>query len=295
MRAALNTQPTNETDAQVSALIQQVGANVHAARKSLAMSRRELSERSGVSPRYLAQLEGGQGNISIGLLKHISLALDLSIEALIATDDALPCVAALFAKADPAMQTQVLQILGAAPENTKAARICLIGLRGAGKSTLGPKIASDLAMPFVELNTLIEEKAGIPIGEIIALYGEEGYRQLESETLDQITAQHARIAVAVAGGIVSSAETFQRVLQRFHTVWIKAKPSEHMERVRAQGDLRPMAGNPQAMQHLEQILKAREALYAQASYRLDTSGKSVAASRAELSDLLRSQNVAQPA
>lgn len=284
--------PMTQAEAEVSALIQQVGANVRAARKSLAMSRRELSERSGVSPRYLAQLEGGQGNISIGLLKHISLALDLPIEALIGAQEQHRDISSQFARADAATQARVLQLLGAAPRDSKAARICLIGLRGAGKSTLGPKIADDFAMPFIELNTRIEEKSGIPIGEIIALYGEEGYRQLERETLDQITAEHTRVVIAVAGGIVSSTDTYQQVLHHFHTVWIKAAPSEHMDRVRAQGDLRPMAGNPQAMQHLEQILKAREALYAQAPYKLDTSGKSVAASHAELSALLGAQNLA---
>lgn len=291
MLSALDTQPPTETEAQVSALIELVGTRVRAARKSASMSRRELSERSGVSPRYLAQLESGQGNISIGLLKQVALALGVPMEVLVGSNDATQRMATLFLKADPATQAKVLQTLEP-QRNKKAQRICLIGLRGAGKSTLGPMIAKDFDMPFVELNAEIAAKAGIPIGEIIALYGEEGYRQLESETLDQIVAENDRIVVAVAGGIVSSAHTFQHVLAQFHTVWIKAQPSEHMDRVRAQGDLRPMAGNPQAMQHLEQILKAREVHYAQAAYQLDTSGATIATSHAQLHDLLRKNNIA---
>jgi XRE family aerobic/anaerobic benzoate catabolism transcriptional regulator len=291
MLAALDPSPRTQTDAQVSELIERVGTRVRDARKMASMSRRELSERSGVSPRYLAQLEGGQGNISIGLLQQVALALGLPIEALVGADDTAAHVATLFANADAATRAHILQTLEPKRED-KAQRICLIGLRGAGKSTLGPKIAKDLGVPFVELNAEIARKAGIPISEIIALYGEEGYRQLETETLDHIITQHARIVVAVAGGIVSSSDTFQRVLRCFHTVWIKAQPSEHMDRVRAQGDLRPMAGNPQAMQHLEQILRTREVQYAQAAYQLDTSGKSIDASHSELNTLLRQNNIA---
>jgi XRE family aerobic/anaerobic benzoate catabolism transcriptional regulator len=291
MLAALDPSPRTQTDAQVSELIERVGTRVRDARKMASMSRRELSERSGVSPRYLAQLEGGQGNISIGLLQQVALALGLPIEALVGADDTAAHVATLFANADAATRAHILQTLEPKRED-KAQRICLIGLRGAGKSTLGPKIAKDLGAPFVELNAEIARKAGIPISEIIALYGEEGYRQLETETLDHIITQHARIVVAVAGGIVSSSDTFQRVLRCFHTVWIKAQPSEHMDRVRAQGDLRPMAGNPQAMQHLEQILRTREVQYAQAAYQLDTSGKSIDASHSELNTLLRQNNIA---
>jgi len=173
----------------------------------------------------------------------------------------------------------------------KADRICLIGLRGAGKSTLGALIASDLAVPFIELNKEIESQIGAPVGEIIALYGEEGYRQIEADTLEKITREHRRVVLAVAGGIVSSARAFDSVLQNFHTIWIRAQPADHMERVRAQGDLRPMAGNPQAMEQLRQILRAREEHYAKAAYQLDTSGKPIQTSRAELNALLQTYDV----
>ena len=286
-------------DAQVDALIRLVGMRVRAARNDAGMSRRELSERSCVSPRYLAQIEGGEGNISIGLLKRIALALGTPVEALIAadgpkgTEDAR--IAALYARADARIRARVRQILDLGNRRQdRMERICLIGLRGAGKSTLGALVARDFGMKFVELNREIEKSAGIAVGEIIALYGDEGYRQLEAETLDRTIAEETRVVLAVAGGIVSDPQAFDRALHRFHTVWLKAAPEEHMNRVRAQGDLRPMAGNPQAMAQLRQILKSREAQYAQAAYQLDTGGKSVETSHAELRALLIENDVARP-
>jgi len=277
-------------------LIQLVGTQVRAARTGVGFSRRELAERSGVSMRYLAQLEGGEGNISIGLLQQVATALELPIEALITETTSqtaeLRHVTALYQKADVATRARALQVLDPTCERkSKAERICLIGLRGAGKSTLGALLASDLGVPFLELNTEIEARIGVPVREIIALYGEDGYRQIEAETLNKIIATHERLVLAVAGGIVSSPQTFDNVLTDFHTVWIKAQPSEHMDRVRAQGDLRPMAGNPQAMEQLRQILKTRERHYAKASYQLDTSGQNIQTSRAELNALLKAHNI----
>jgi len=279
-------------------LIQLVGTQVRAARTGVGFSRRELAERSGVSMRYLAQLEGGEGNISIGLLQQVATALELPIEALITETTSqtaeLRHVTALYQKADVATRARALQVLDPTRERkSKAERICLIGLRGAGKSTLGALLASDLGVPFLELNTEIEARIGVPVREIIALYGEDGYRQIEAETLNKIIATHERLVLAVAGGIVSSPQTFDNVLTDFHTVWIKAQPSEHMDRVRAQGDLRPMAGNPQAMEQLRQILKTRERHYAKASYQLDTSGQNIQTSRAELNALLKAHNISK--
>jgi len=279
-------------------LIQLVGTQVRAARTGVGFSRRELAERSGVSMRYLAQLEGGEGNISIGLLQQVATALELPIEALITETTSqtaeLRHVTALYQKADVATRARALQVLDPTCERkSKAERICLIGLRGAGKSTLGALLASDLGVPFLELNTEIEARIGVPVREIIALYGEDGYRQIEAETLNKIIATHERLVLAVAGGIVSSPQTFDNVLTDFHTVWIKAQPSEHMDRVRAQGDLRPMAGNPQAMEQLRQILKTRERHYAKASYQLDSSGQNIQTSRAELNALLKAHNISK--
>lgn len=281
---------------EVAELIVHVGEKVLALRKARRMSRRELSETSGVSPRYLAKLEGGDGNISIGLLKRVALALDTPVEQILVRDDPQAAETLLmmqmYRRADAGTRARVLQVLD--PERTraqKAERLCLVGLRGAGKSTLGARISAAFDAPFIELNDEIEQNAGMPVAEIIALYGQEGYRQLEADTLGAIVKSHRRAIVAVAGGIVSEETTFQQLLSRFHSVWVRTSPGEHMERVRAQGDMRPMQGNPQAMIQLRQILKAREVYYAQADHLLDTSGKTVDVSEAELSDLIETYQI----
>lgn len=296
LRSVDNSKPVTarQKDPTVDAVIKNVGIRVRAKRREQSMSRRQLSEYSGVSPRYLAQLEAGEGNISIGLLQMVSRALNTSLEALIRDDDPLSeqaaNVADLFKNADAKTRARVVQALSPARlREQKSQRICLIGLRGAGKSTLGNLIAKQFGLPFVELNTEIETNAGMPTAEIIALYGQEGYRELEAAALSKIVANQEKVVLAVAGGIVADQVTFDLLLNRFHTVWVKASPSEHMERVRAQGDFRPMAGNPQAMIQLRQILKSREAQYSQAEYSLDTSGKTVSRSCNELKTLVEIQ------
>jgi len=288
-----------ESVASVKALINQVAERVYAARKAKRLSRRELSELSGVSPRYLVRLEGGEGNISIGLLQRIAVALERPIEWLVGADDALSDeltrLVLRYRNADSATRTSVLSLLD--PEQLrqrKAERVCLIGLRGAGKSTLGSRLSQVMDLPFIELNQEIEHSAGMPVGEVIAMYGEEGYRKLEADTLKDIITTRERFILAVAGGVVEDANTFAKVLGRFHTVWLKAEPDDHMERVRAQGDLRPMAGNPQAMEKLREILAARESRYRQAEYHLDTSGKTIDATLAELKSLVSTYGILKP-
>ena len=288
--------PAGLADDAVGHLTRRLGERVRAVRKRRGLSRRALSELSGVSPRYLAQLESGEGNTSIALLQRVAIALERPIEALVAADDPLTGetdeLVRLYRRADAAGRTRALQALD--PERLRAdraGRICLIGLRGAGKSTLGPMLGDALGVPFVELNREIERGAGMPIGEIIALYGDEGYRKLEADTLEAIVAAHERVVLAVAGGVVEAESGFAQVLTRFHTVWIRASAAEHMERVRAQGDLRPMAGNPQAMAQLHDILREREARYRRAELHLDTGGRDVEASRRELVELVRSSGI----
>jgi XRE family aerobic/anaerobic benzoate catabolism transcriptional regulator len=278
-------------DLHTAALLRSLGTRLRQMRKSQGLSRRSLSERSGVSSRYLAKVEAGDGNISIGLLIKLAAALEQPVEHFLMADalfhSDLPHVSQLYARADAAMRARVLQVLD--PERMgrqKAQRLCLVGLRGAGKSTLGARIADTFDAPFIELNREIEKNAGMALGEIIALYGQEGYRQLEADTLTAIIDGHSRAVVAVAGGIVSEEGSFYHVLSRFHTVWLKASASEHMERVRAQGDVRPMQDNPQAMIQLRQILRSREAFYTQSDHVLDTSGKSVEQSQSELCQLI---------
>ena len=238
-----------ELDLQSAALLRSLGTRLRQMRKLKGFSRRSLSERSGVSPRYLAKIEAGDGNISIGLLIKLAAALEQPIEHFLMADAMfhtdLPHVSQLYARADASVRARVLQVLD--PERMglqKAQRLCLVGLRGAGKSTLGARVAKVFGAPFIELNREIEKNAGMALGEIIALYGQEGYRQLEADTLTGIIEGHSRAVVAVAGGIVSDEGSFYHVLSRFHTVWLKASASEHMERVRAQGDVRPMQVAP---------------------------------------------------
>jgi XRE family transcriptional regulator, aerobic/anaerobic benzoate catabolism transcriptional regulator len=267
---------TCDDSARIDQLLSSVGERVRSARARMGLSRRVLAERSGVSQRYLAQLESGQGNISIALLLRVADALDFRIEWLVAEDDPWTSdavmVSSLLRTATRAQRERVLEILD--PENPglrRASRIAFIGLRGAGKSTLGRLTAAKLGLPFKELNDDIAEASGMPAGEVMALYGPEGYRHLERQALERIVAAYDRLVLAVAGGIVSQPETYNSLLRNFHTIWLRAEPEEHMARVRAQGDERPMAGNPDAMAELRSILTAREALYAQAEAHIDTS------------------------
>lgn len=272
-----------------AALIERLARRVAEARRARGLPRRVLSERSGVSPRYLAQLEAGEGNISVLLLSRVAAALDLPVEALLA--DAVPMdheaqrIASLFRQAPREVQHRVGALL--TPQNPglmRAGRICLIGLRGAGKSTLGRMAGEALNIPFVELNADIEAAADMPLSEVMAFYGEDGYRRLEAEALERISARHDRVILAVAGGIVAQPDTWARVLERFHTVWVRTSAPEHMQRVRAQGDVRPMQGNPAAMAHLKELLNSRTPYYSQAEAQVNTANRTVSSS---LNDLLK--------
>jgi XRE family transcriptional regulator, aerobic/anaerobic benzoate catabolism transcriptional regulator len=265
-----------DDDARINDLLGSVGERVRSARARMGLSRRVLAERSGVSQRYLAQLESGQGNISIGLLLRVADALNFRIDWLVAEEDPFTSdavmISSLLRSATRAQRARVLEILD--PENPRlrrGSRIAFIGLRGAGKSTLGRLTAARLGLPFKEVDEDIAEASGMPAGEVMALYGQEGYRHLERQSLERIVAAHDRLIVAVAGGIVSQPETYNYLLRNFHTVWLRAEPEEHMARVRGQGDERPMAGNPDAMAELRNILTAREALYARADAHINTS------------------------
>ena len=288
----LATQAETRGDAAVRALILRVGERVRKARELKGIPRRVLSDMSGVSPRYLALLEAGEGNISIGLLQRVAEALDHRIEWLVGEDDPWTSdalrVADLFRSAPGDTRQKVLDMLSPQPETTaRRHRIALIGLRGAGKSTLGHLAGQALGIPFVELNREIEDQAGMPVNEVMAFYGQEGYRRLEAQAMSRIIATHDQMILAVAGGIVSEPETFKTLLAHFHTIWVKAAPTEHMGRVRAQGDTRPMAGNPEAMDQLRFILTSRETLYDQARAKLDTTGRSVDDSLRDLLALIR--------
>ncbi|MGY4306347.1 XRE family aerobic/anaerobic benzoate catabolism transcriptional regulator [Bradyrhizobium sp. USDA 4369] len=278
-----------DTSGRAAAFLSLVGERVRRARERRGISRNKLAELSRVSLRYLAQLESGSGNISIALLWRISEALDHRMEWLVGSDDpwtseVVRC-AELFREANREQRRQVMRILDPSqPAQLRQKRLCLIGLRGAGKTTLGKRLGQALALPFVELNREIEEVSGIPVNEVLALYGQEGYRHLERRALERVVATSDEVVLAVAGGIVAEPETFAFLLRHFHTIWLKARADEHMERVRAQGDLRPMSGNPQAMDELKSILASREELYAQAELMVDTSGRTPDESTRDLVD-----------
>jgi XRE family aerobic/anaerobic benzoate catabolism transcriptional regulator len=158
-------------------------------------------------------------------------------------------------------------------DTARRKRIALVGLRGAGKSTLGRALAGELAVPFVELNSAIEAEAGMSLNEVFSLYGQPGFRRLERRCLDKFITEHESAVITVGGGIVSEAETFNLLLMNCFTVWVKATPEEHMSRVVAQGDFRPMEGNAEAMEDMRRILVAREPLYSKADFTLDTTGR----------------------
>ncbi|MEM8750551.1 MAG: helix-turn-helix transcriptional regulator [Pseudomonadota bacterium] len=274
-------------DTDVADFVAQIGQRVRRARVQKALSRRALSEQSGVSQRYLAQLEAGSGNISVALLYRVARALGQSPDFFFGDaserDVDQEQFLNLFRKADEHQKRRALaELQPTARSVNKGRRICLIGLRGAGKSTLGKLLAEQLGMAFVELNQVIEEESGMPVAEVMALYGQEGYRQLERKALETVFETRQSVVLAVGGGIVSEQQTYDQLLRTFHTVWLRASPEEHMERVRAQGDNRPMAGNPKAMDDLRSILTSRENLYARADMLVDTSNKDVAETLADL-------------
>jgi XRE family transcriptional regulator, aerobic/anaerobic benzoate catabolism transcriptional regulator len=269
--------------------LEQLGQRVRTMRALRGMSRKVLAKVSGISERYIAQLESGKGNVSIVLLRRVSNAMGAHLEDLIpATEPApdWPVIRDLVRKATPDQIAQAKDVLSgngaSAQRRASFAGIALVGLRGAGKSTLGKMLAKKIGWSFVELNKEIEAQNGLSVAEIIALYGQEGFHRMEQAALGQLLARRQLMVLATGGGIVSEPVTFDLILSSFYTVWLKAEPEEHMARVRRQGDLRPMADDRSAMAELRTILRSREPLYARASAVVDTAGLSVDAAAAGL-------------
>ncbi len=267
-----------------------LGERVRETRARRGMTRKLLARDSGVSERYLAQLETGQGNISILLLRQIAKALDIPVEALVLQGPEPPVDlvhTTEFLRRMPAAELAdarrlLVQHFGGVDLEARRGRIALIGLRGAGKSTLGAMLANRLEVPFLELDRLIEQESGVSLSAIFDLYGQSGFRRLERRCLDQVIERHPRFVLATGGSLVSEPATFERLLTMCFTVWLKATPEEHMQRVIAQGDMRPMADNRESMSDLKRILEVREPLYRKADVTIDTS----AASLEEAVDLL---------
>ena len=280
-----------------------LGERVRALRARRGITRKALSALAGVSERHLANLEYGVGNASVLVLLDVTRALQCSLAELLGdmttrTPEWL-MIRELLAQQDDATLRRVREAIGellgtgggqGRSGAARSPRIALIGLRGAGKSTLGRMLAEDLGFPFVELSREIAQFAGCSISEIQALYGQNAYRRYERRALEEAIQIYPEAVIATPGGLVSDAATFNLLLAHCSTVWLQASPEDHMQRVRAQGDLRPMAGSAgkhEAMEDLKGILAGRAAFYSKADYRLDTSAQGLEATFLALRTMVR--------
>jgi len=265
-------------------LLMRIGERIRNLRAIRGMSRKALAKDAEVSERFLADLESGVGNASIMLLNRLADALALPLTEIVGGDDTradLSLSVQLLSRLNDADLQESRQWLQArfatnADDSARLSRIALIGLRGAGKSTLGRKLATALQYPFVELDQTIEELSGMDSTQIHSMLGQSAYRRYEFDALRSIVIGASKqLVVAVPGSIVSEADTFNYLLTHCFTIWIKASPEEHMSRVIAQGDMRPMSGNREAMSDLKRILATRDPLYAKADTAISTSDRSV--------------------
>jgi XRE family transcriptional regulator, aerobic/anaerobic benzoate catabolism transcriptional regulator len=297
----LNEPQVTDTAAPRDAFLAALGERVRLLRARKGLTRRDLARASAVSERHLANLEGGVGNASALILRQIALSLDCEIVELLGDEitvspEWLLIRDLLKNRGDDELRRGRLalaEIYGQVGSTAaRSRRIALIGLRGAGKSSLGKRLADARSVPFVELNAEIERVSGCGLAEIHNLLGPSAYRRYERRALDETLQRYTDVVIATPGGLVSDASTFNVLLSNCFTVWLKASPEEHMSRVIAQGDLRPMSdatlgkkskrGNSEAMDDLKRILAGRAAFYGKADMAFDTSGKSADACFASL-------------
>ena len=257
--------------------LQRVGDRVRSGRDKRGMTRKALSDESGVSERYLADLEAGAGNASLIVLRRIADALGMAMEDLLsARPNRSPEFTAVVEQLEmmsPSELTAARHLLQrgvAADSGRRSGRIALVGLRGAGKTTVGRAAADALHIPFIELDREIERAAGMELSEIFALQGKAEYREHELRCLQSAIDTHERAVIATGGSLVTEPAAYDLLLSTCFVVWLKAAPQSHMDRVMAQGDLRPMANNPRAMDDLRAILDSRQTLYARAHAIVDT-------------------------
>jgi XRE family aerobic/anaerobic benzoate catabolism transcriptional regulator len=276
--------------------LDRLGERVRRLRNQRGMTRKALAQHAEVSERYLAQLESGEGNCSIVLLRRIAHALGVQLPQLVSDAAEPPLDAVLLQQLIDRLPAPALREARdlvmrhfAESASSRRSRIALLGLRGGGKSTLGRLLAQKRGVPFIELDREIERITGTSLSEIFELFGQETFRRAEREALDHVLAAHKEFVMATSGSIVTEPATLELLLASCFTVWMRAAPHAHMARVVAQGDLRPMTANPRAMDDLVSILNSREPLYAKADAALDTNGRSIEQSLAELSSLTASQ------
>jgi XRE family transcriptional regulator, aerobic/anaerobic benzoate catabolism transcriptional regulator len=287
---------TREQPRDTEAYLHRLGERVRTLRNRRGMSRKALAQHARVSERYLAQLEVGKGNISIVLLRRIARALGLPVTQLVQEGADPPLDLVLLTQfierlSPPALSSArdlLLRHLSETSDDLRRRRIALIGLRGGGKSTLGELLAGRLNVPFIELDREIEKRSGASLSEIFDMFGQETFRRAEREALNDVLRQHPKFVLATSGSIVTEPSTMELLLSSCFTVWVRAEPEEHMKRVMAQGDMRPMANSGRAMEDLVSILKSREPLYAKAEAVISTTGKTP---EQNLADLLRSITV----
>lgn len=293
--------PENTDGTEGGPFLDILAERVRTVRSGRGMSRKALARAADVSERYLAQLEAGKGNISILLLRRIARAMGVPLTDLVDERRGRPVDATLLdrfidrlAPTELAEARALLLSRFAPPAGAnRDERIALIGLRGGGKSTLGARLAQEIGAPFVELDREIEAFSGMPLAELIEMFGQERFRRSERAALESVLARHERFVLATGGSLVTEPATFDLLLASCRTVWVRAEPAQHMTRVIAQGDLRPMAENTRAMDDLVAILRSREPLYAKADLIIDTAGKSEAQSTRELLRLLELRPQAQ--
>ena len=284
----------------MSEYLQRLGVRLREARVRRGFTQDQLAKKCAISSRFVAKVEVGSGNISVTRLRELARALDIPIESLAAENTpaspAFEQSTSFLKKLPPADLNKAHKLLlekfSGTPAGLRRSRIALTGLRGAGKSTLGSLLAQRLQCSFIELDRQIERDTGHTLSIIFDLYGQAGYHRMERIALDRILERHKRFVLATGGGIVSDPGNYNRLLSTCFTVWLRAKPEDHMARVVKQGDRRPMAQSRQAMRDLRRILNSREVVYRQADVTLDTSGRSV---KACLGSLVRfAQQVQEP-
>lgn len=267
---------------QDEAFLRAFGNRIRGERARRGMSRKLLAHHAGISERYLTQLESGKGNVSVLLLRQVAEALGLPLTRLVEDEPVSPemtLVRQFLSRLSPAQLQEAYGSLttwfATDAKASRADRIALVGLRGAGKTTLGTAAAQALDVPFFELDREIERISGTSLGAIIELYGQPAYRRYEQQALQELLAAHPRFIVATGGSLVSETATYELLLRTCFTVWVRTTPEEHMQRVLAQGDLRPMSGSQQAMDDLRRILEERSELYGRADAVIDTTGRTV--------------------
>jgi XRE family transcriptional regulator, aerobic/anaerobic benzoate catabolism transcriptional regulator len=281
------------TESEERATLAELGARVRSWRARRGMTRKQLATDSGLSERFLADVESGKGNVSINSLEAAARALNITILDLLqdAPRPALARVQGLVTRLDDGQLDQAYSLLastfGLSEAQGREKRIALVGLRGAGKTTLGSELAAQRGVAFVELDREIEREAGTSMNEILLLHGQAGYRRYERRALLRIAEEHAEGVVMTTGGsIVSERETFDLLQSHFYCVWVKANPEEHMSRVVAQGDMRPFdstrGATGEALDDIKRILASREALYARADAVVDTAARTVKQSLKDL-------------